>query len=343
MIAPPWYEVPPLGYGGIERVCYDLVEQLKDRGHDVTLVAAGRDRTTARFVAAFGAPLSGLGTVEQSVQEVRYAARVARVLDGVSPDIIHDHSLAGPLTSSGRLVPTVLTAHGPTGGPVGDYFRHLELPLVAISASQRRSAPDLPWIDTVHNSIDVTRYPFREDKEDVVAFVGRMSREKGVHLVPDAARRAGYQCVIAAKCREPDELQYFEQEVQPRFGSDTTWLGEIGDSERDELLGRSRCVLLPLQWEEPFGLVAVEAMACGTPVVALARGSMTEIVDHGRTGFLCRTPAELPEAVRRASEIEPAECRRHALARFDTSIMAEGYERAYRSVLAKYRRGARTD
>jgi glycosyltransferase involved in cell wall biosynthesis len=335
MVAPPWYEVPPLGYGGVERVCYNLVQHLVARGHHVTLVATGRNRTAAQdFIAVFDEPLTGLGTVEQPVQDVRYAARLAQLLRDVSADVIHDHALATPLTSAGRQVPTILTAHGPTGGPVGDYFRHLGLPLVAISDCQRRRAPDLPWVATVPNSVDVARFPFREKKEELVVFVGRMSAEKGVHLVPEAARRAGFPCAIAAKCGEPDELLYFEHEVQARLGDDTTWCGEIGDAERNDLLARARCVLLPVQWEEPFGLVAIEAMACGTPVVALARGSMTEIVDHGRTGLLCGTPDELPEAIKRASEIDPAECRRQALARFDTSVMAEGYERTYRRVAA---------
>jgi glycosyltransferase involved in cell wall biosynthesis len=126
-------------------------------------------------------------------------------------------------------------------------------------------------------------------------------------------------------------------DVEPRLGPETTWLGEIGEARRNELLGRARCVLLPVQWDEPFGLVTVEAMACGTPVVALARGSMPEIVEHGRTGFVCHDPAELPEAIRRAAEIDPAECRRRAQRHFDTSVMTAGYERAYRRVLAAKR------
>jgi glycosyltransferase involved in cell wall biosynthesis len=334
VVAPPWYEVPPPGYGGIERLCFELVQHLVARQHDVTLVAVGENHTGANFVQVLDRPLTGLGGIEQPVQEVRYAVRVARAMAGLPVDIVHDHSLAGPLASADRTAPTLVTVHGPTDGPLGDYYRHLGSPLVAISDYQRRAGPDLPWIGTVHNSVDVPRYPFHQDKERFVLFVGRMSPEKGVHLVPDAARAAGIPAVIAAKCSEPDERRYFERDVEPRLGPETTWLGEIGEARRNELLGRARCVLLPVQWDEPFGLVTVEAMACGTPVVALARGSMPEIVEHGRTGFVCHDPAELPEAIRRAAEIDPAECRRRALRHFDTTVMAAGYERAYRRVLA---------
>jgi glycosyltransferase involved in cell wall biosynthesis len=337
VVAPPWYEVPPPGYGGIECLCFELIQHLVARGHDVTLLAVGQNHTEANFVQVHERPFTGLGSIEQPVQEVRYAALVARAMGDLAVDVVHDHSLAGPLASANRKAPTLVTVHGPTGGPLGDYYRHLGSPLVAISEYQRRAAPDLPWLATVHNSVDVSRYPFHQDKEDFVLFVGRMSSEKGVHLIPDAARAAGVPAVIAAKCSEPDERLYFERDVRPQFGRETTWLGEVGEQRRNELLARARCVLLPVQWDEPFGLVTVEAMACGTPVVALARGSLPEIVEHGRTGFLCHSPGELPEAIRRAAEIDPHECRRRAASRFDTSVMAGGYERAYRRLLARRR------
>ena len=334
LVAPPWYEVPPPGYGGIERLCFELVQDLVGRGHEVTLLAVGRNHTGAHFVQVLEAPLTGLGTVEQPVQEVRWGALVARALDDLVVDVVHDHSLAAPLAAATRRAPTLVTVHGPTGGPLGDYYRHLGAPLVAISDYQRRVAPDLPWLATVHNSVEVSRYPFRAAKEDLAVFVGRMSAEKGVHLIPDAARAAGIRAVIAAKCSEPDEWLYFEREVRPRLGPETTWLGEVGEHERNDLLARARCVLLPVQWDEPFGLVTVEAMACGTPVVALARGSLPEIVEHGRSGFLCHSPDELPEAIGLAAELDPHECRRRALDHFDTSVMAAGYELAYAELVA---------
>jgi glycosyltransferase involved in cell wall biosynthesis len=333
LVAPPWFEIPPQGYGGIERMCFDLAQGLVARGNDVTLIATGTNRTRAKFVQVLPQPLTGLGEIDGPVQEVRYAASVARVLPEIDVDLVHDHSLAGPLLGLGRSVPTMLTAHGPTDGHVGDYYRKLRLPLIAISNAQRVAAPDLPWVGTVHNAIDVHRFPFRVTKEDFVLFLGRLSPEKGAHLAPDACRAAGYSLLIAGKCKEKEERRYFEEEVAPRLGPDTTWLGEVHGTQKMELLSRARCLLAPVQWEEPFGLTSIEALACGTPVVALRRGAISEIVEHGRTGWVCDDPSELPEAIRCAAEIDPRACRMDALRRFHTSTMVVGYEQMYRTVL----------
>jgi glycosyltransferase involved in cell wall biosynthesis len=333
LVAPPWFEVPPQGYGGIERMCFDLAQGLVARGNDVTLLATGADRTRARFLQVFPAPLTGLGEIENPVQEVRYAARVARVLGEVDVDLVHDHSLAGPLLGLGGSVPTMLTAHGPADGHVGDYYRQLGLPLVAISQAQRELAPDLPWAGTVHNAIDVHRYPFRSAKDDFVLFLGRMSPEKGAHLAPDACRAAGHRLLIAGKCTEKDELRYFEDQVAPRLSDDISWLGEVYGERKLELLSRARCLLVPAQWAEPFGLTSIEALACGTPVVGLRRGAIPEIVEHGRTGWVFDDPSELAWAIRCAAEIDPHDCRADALRRFHTSTMVAGYEQVYRRVL----------
>ena len=339
VVAPPWYEVPPRGYGGIERVCYELVEGLIGRGHAVTLVAMGRNRTHADFVAALDEPPPGLGTVEQPVQEVRYGAIVSRILSDLDVDLVHDHSLAAPLAASGRSMPTLLTVHGPTHGPLGDLYRHLDLPLVAISQVQRRAAPDLRWVATVHNAVDASAFPFRRLKDDFALFVGRMSAEKGVHLVPKVARAAGLRTVIVAKCEEPAEREYFEREVAPQLRRDVEWLGEVGRVKRNDLLARARCLVMPIQWEEPFGMVALEAMACGTPIVALARGALPEIVVHGETGFLCREPVEMIEAIGRAGDLDPAACRRRVETVFSPLAMVTGYEAVYRAMTRTAGRG----
>ncbi len=332
VVAPPWYEIPPSGYGGIERICFDLVEGLVDRGHAVTLVAAGARRTRAAFAPALPEPLSGLGTVEHPVQEVLYGAAVARALEDVDVDVVHDHSLAGPLVARPPR-PTVLTAHGPVDGWLGGYFRLLGLPLVAISEAQRGTAPDLPWAGVVHNSIDVAAYPFRADKDDVVLFLGRMAPEKGAHLAAGAARAAGFPVVLAGKAAEAHERRYFDEQVAPTLGPDATWVGEVAGTRRTDLLGRARCLVCPVQWDEPFGLASIEAMACGTPVVALRRGAMAEVVEHGRTGWLCDDPAELAEGVRRAGELDPRECRAAVAERFDTATMVDRYVEVYRRLL----------
>ena len=337
VVAPPWFEVPPKGYGGIERVCFDLVEGLVDRGHAVTLVATGARHTRANFLQALSEPPTGLGEAEGPAQEVRYAAIVAELLRQLPLDVIHDHSLAGPLSWPDRPAPTVVTIHGPAGGALGDYFRRLGLPAIAVSDAQRSVAPDLPWIATVHNSIDVGAYPFRAEKDGFVAFVGRLSPDKGAHLAVDAAREAGVPLVLAGKCQETGELRYFEEQVAPRLHPGVTWIGEVSGERRKDLFARASGLLFPAMWDEPFGLVMVEAMACGTPVVALDRGSVPEIVDHGRTGFVCHNAAEMAAMIRQTDRIHPAECRRRAAELFDVAVMVQGYERAYRDVLGASR------
>jgi glycosyltransferase involved in cell wall biosynthesis len=333
--APPWYEVPPHGYGGIEWICYWLVDGLIARGHQVTLIGAGRNHTNATFFQSYERPPSE--RLGESLPEVLHAARCAQALDGIAVDVIHTHMLAGPLLAPGRAAPTIATAHGPMAGELGEYYRwaapHIDM--VAISRSQRGEAEDLPWVGTVYNGIPVAEYPYREHKEDYVLFLGRMCAEKGVHLAIEAARKAGVTIVVAAKCAEPAEQEYFAAEVAPRLGRGVEWIGPVAGNEKKDLLARARCLVNPIQWREPFGIVMVEALACGTPVVATRAGSVPEVVADGVTGWIVDHPAALPEAIHRSRQISPAECRRRAEALFDTARMVDGYEWIYRMVAAE--------
>src|SRR4029450_8469940 len=241
--APPWFEVPRTAYGGIERVCYDLIEGLVDRGHDVTLLAARRGLPLARSVQALSTPPPGLGTIEAPIQEATYGAAVGRALTRLDIDIVHDHSLAGPLVALQGSTPTVVTAHGPTDGWVGSYYRALGLPLVALSNSQRAGASDLNWVGTVPNGIDVGAFRFSETKDDFVLFLGRLSPEKGAHLAVEAANVAGVDLVLAGKCKEEHERRYFDEHVAPRLGPTARWIGEVHGERKSELLTRARCVL----------------------------------------------------------------------------------------------------
>src|SRR5690554_2378431 len=206
MVAPPWFEVPPRGYGGTEAVVAHLVDGLVRRGHHVTLIGAGRHGTRAQeFVSVFDdPPTSHLGN---PMPEVIQAATAAELLAGADVDVVHDHTLAGPLLARGRTAPTVVTMHGPVAGWSGEYHRRLgdTIDLVAISESQRRLAPDLPWVATVHNAIDVRTFPFREHKDDYVLWIGRFNPDKGVHLAIDTARAAGRRIVLAGKLNEAPE------------------------------------------------------------------------------------------------------------------------------------------
>jgi glycosyltransferase involved in cell wall biosynthesis len=331
--APPWFEIPPAGYGGIEWICFWLAEGLVARGHDVTLIAAGASHTGANFVRSYERPPSE--RLGDPVPEVLHAAVVARALEGLDVDVVHSHTLAGPLLAPGREVPTLATAHGPMTGELGDYFRWLSpyLSLVAISKSQRRDAPGLPWVGTVYNGIPIGDYPYREDKDDYLLFLGRMNPEKGVHLAIDAARGAGLPIVVAGKCNEAREHDYFAREIAPRLGDDVHWVGPVGGSGKMDLLARARCLVNPVQWAEPFGIVMVEALACGTPVVAIRNGSVEEVVDHGTTGYVVDEVADLPSAIGQAERIDPAACRARAERFFDTDRMVEGYEQVYRRLV----------
>jgi glycosyltransferase involved in cell wall biosynthesis len=333
VVAPPWISIPPDGYGGIEAMVFWLIEGLVHRGHEVTLIGAGDCRTSAaRFLQTYEEPpMARMGT---PFPEVVHALQADEHLAELDLDVVHDHSMGGPLTARARRVPTVLTAHGPVVGELGECYRLLSRhhPMVAISESQRAKGPHLPWAATVYNAIPVDEYPFETDKDDFVLFLGRISAEKGPDLAIKAARAAGRRIVVAAKCNEPAEHAYFEERVRPLLGPDAEWYGHATTEEKKKLLAKASALVFPIQWDEPFGIVMVEAMACGTPVVALRRGSVPEIVEHGETGLICDDPAELPAALHRVHELDPVLCRRRVEDRFDAQSMAESYERLYRAI-----------
>lgn len=332
MVAPPWYDIPPDGYGGIEQMVADLVQTLLHRGNEVTLIGGGDTQLDVDYLRTFDkAPTERIG---EPGPEVQHAAMAANLLRDLDVDVVHEHTLAGPLTAAGREVPTVLTAHGPVNGELGDLYAALgkTVGLVAISEAQRGFRPELNWVGTVHNAIDVADFPYRADKQDYVLFLGRMNPEKGVHQAIDVATAANRRLVIAAKCNEPAEHEYFEEFVEPRLGPGAEYIGEADGARKRDLLRGARCLLLPLQWDEPFGLVMVEALACGTPVVALRRGSVPEIVIDGVTGFIRDDLEDLAAALADVDDLDPAECRRDAERRFDLPVMTERYEQVYRQV-----------
>jgi glycosyltransferase involved in cell wall biosynthesis len=339
MVAPPYFTVPPNGYGGVEAVVADLVDALVDRGHHVTLIGAGQHGTKAqRFFSTYEQPPShGLGL---PLPEAVHAAHVGRIIEGLAVDLVHDHTLAGPLLARGRTCPTVVTAHGPVDGEPGLYYHALDdcVELVAISEAQRAKSPLLPWVATVANAIRVESFPFHHEKEEFALFLGRFHPEKAPHLAIEAARGARLSIVLAGKCAEPIEREYFAREIEPRLGPDVVVFGLADALEKRDLLARARCLLFPVLWDEPFGLVMTEAMACGTPVVALRRGSVPEVVVDGHTGIIVDHPDQLAGAVARAASIDPAECRRHVEENFSVEGMAAGYEVAYRRALRRARR-----
>jgi glycosyltransferase involved in cell wall biosynthesis len=335
MIAPPYFDIPPTAYGGIEAVVADLVDALVDRDHQVTLIGAGRHRTSAQqFLATYQRqPADQLG---EPLPEVVHAAQVARLLEDVDADVVHDHTLAGPLLARGRVAPTVVTVHGPATGEPGTYYGALgsTVALVAISDAQRAKAPGLSWAATVHNAIRTDTFPFRAEKDEFALFLGRFHPDKAPHLAVDAARAARLPIVLAGKCAEPAERAYFAREVEPRLGPDTTMFGVADAAAKRDLLARAACLVFPICWDEPFGLVMIEAMACGTPVVALRRGAAPELILAGQTGVIVDHPGELAGAIDEARRLDPWICRKHVQQNFTTDLMAAGYEAVYRHALA---------
>jgi len=341
MIGTPFYEIPPTGYGGIELICAELVEELVVRGHRVTLFGGGvRSGTHATFVSTSRQLYPD--RLGQALPELLHAARVSRLLRTGGPhfDVVHDHSGAGPLTAATRPAPTVATVHGTTDGELGDFYSALgdTVGLVAISAFQRRQRPRLNWIGTVHNGVDPARFVAAHRPDGPVLWLARFTPDKGPDLAIRACRSAGLPLVLAGKCIEPDEGCYLETTIRPMIGDDVRLLVNPDRGTTRELLTAARCLIMPIRWHEPFGMVMIEAMASGTPVVALRRGSVPEIVQHGATGWICDDPDELPAALRRCDELEPSACVAHVRNRFSARVMAQGYEDVYRRVIMDHRR-----
>lgn len=331
MIAPPWFAVPPPAYGGTEAVVSLLTEGLVAAGLDVTLFASGDSTTSAEleFVHA-EAPSARIGDMAAELEHV-----LACLSRADEFDVVHDHSGLLALTLAASIeTPFVHTAHGPFTGHSGSlYAAALEFnpraSLISLTHAQRRPAPRLPWLANCPNAIDVASFPFRAGHDGYLAFLGRMSPDKGAHHAIEVARAAGVELRIAAKCREPAEQAYFDAFVRPHLGDGVEYLGELGHAEKGELLRDARALVFPIDWEEPFGLVLVEAAACGTPVVATRRGSVPEIVVDGVTGIVVDTPEQMPAALQRLDALDPHEIRRDAEERFCPERMVADYVNAY--------------
>ncbi|WP_082753745.1 glycosyltransferase family 4 protein [Mycobacterium sp. NAZ190054] len=344
LIAPPYFDVPPKGYGGTEAVVGDLADALVARGHRVTLIGAGEPGTAADFLPVWERTLND--RLGEPYPEVMHALKVRRAItklaveDGI--DVVHDHTLAGPLNAaiySALGLPTVVTVHGPIDDDLLPYYRALggDAGLIAISDRQRQLAPDLNWVGRVHNALRIEDWPFQAEKQDYALFLGRYAPYKGAHLALEAAHRAGVPLVLAGKCDEPSEKAYFEERVAPLLTDSDTVFGEADATSKRRLLANARCVLFPVQWEEPFGMVMIEAMACGTPVVALRGGAVPEVIDDGVTGVICDDPDALPTAIEASRALDPAACRRHVASNFTVAQFGAGYEQIYYEVADRRR------
>jgi glycosyltransferase involved in cell wall biosynthesis len=336
LIAPPWFDVPPSGYGGIENVIADLVNELVRQHHLVTLLSAGRHRTNAQeHIAVFDtAPAEPIGS---AFIETWYAARADAALRDLELDVAHDHTLAGVLSARGRNCPTVHTAHNPVHARFGDYLRVLgdAINPVALSRAQMTTAPELPWVGCVPHGLDIDSFPYQPVKSDYVLFLGRILPEKGTHLAIDAAIEAGRRIIVAGRCEEPTEQAYFDAHIRPRLRPGVEWFGPATFEAKVRLLADAAAVLCPFQWPEPFCLVAVEAMACGTPVIATPLGAAPELIVDQVTGLLVESGG-LANAVRLVDRIDPHACRSHAETTFAVERMASAYVEIYRDAVENF-------
>jgi glycosyltransferase involved in cell wall biosynthesis len=334
-IAPMQVSVPPHDYGGTERVIATLVDALVDLGHDVTLFASGDSRTRAqRLVAPIPAALNFNPTHDAVAEHVALLRSVYN--HAAEFDVIHSHLdyLTLPFAAA-STAPTVLTLHGRIDRP--EYGRVLQsfpsANYVAISASQRRSLPDFRWLATIHHGIDVAAFPFSPDAGRYLAFVGRICPEKRPDRAIAIARRAGVPLKIAAQV-DPADRDYFEAVIRPLLDDPLVeFLGPLDERRKRELLRGALALLLPIDWPEPFGLVFIEALACGTPVLTCPCGAVPELLLDGVTGFIRETDEELAAAVGWVTRLSRASCRAYVQERFAGSRMAYDYIYAYAQVL----------
>jgi hypothetical protein len=236
-----------------------------------------------------------------------------------------------------RLVgtPVVATLHGPADPLTQEILSSMRhgLRFIAISEYQRGGLPELPFVATIPNAIDIDSIPFSAEKDDYLLFIGRMIADKGAHNAVEVARRLESRLILAGKVNEEPERRYFAKAIEPFLSDRIYYRGEVDTATKDELYRRARCTLFPIQWPEPFGLVMIESLAAGTPVIAFRRGSVPEVIEHGRTGFIVDDVDEMVEAVGQIDNIDPAECRRAAQERFGVERFVSAHEKAYHAML----------
>jgi glycosyltransferase involved in cell wall biosynthesis len=337
-VAPLFESVPPRTYGGTERVVSYLTEELVRQGHEVTLFASGDSVTQAELIACAPSALrlddEVVDQLAHQVVEIEAVAAEAHRFD-----VIHWHLDYFHFPLSRRMsVPSLTTLHGrldlPDLQPLYDEFG--DMPVVSISNDQRRPLPQANWIATIHHGMPADELRPRYEPGTYLAFLGRISPEKRADRAIEVARRAGLPLRIAAKVDDVDR-EYFERDIEPMLEADhVDFIGEVGPDAKQEFLGNARALLFPIDWSEPFGLVMIEAMACGTPVIAYRSGSVPEVVTEGVSGFIVEGIDEAVDAVRRLDELSRRDCRRAFEERFTVERMTRDYVAVYQRLITAY-------
>lgn len=341
-VSPLWEQVPPPAYGGTELVVSLLTEELVKRGHDVTLFASGDSLTSAKLESVHPRALRFDTSVKDpNIYDMLNMIRVYENADKF--DIIHSHTGCVALPYGSLIkTPTIHTLHGIFTSDNEKLFTHARnQPFISISNSQRDTSLGLNYVSTVYNGIAPETYNFypQPDYPPYLAFLGRISPEKGAHLAIEIAKRSGWHLKMAGKIDSVD-LEYFETKILPHIsGKQIEFLGEANHHQKSVLMGGAVATLFPITWKEPFGLVMIESMVTGTPVIAMNLGSASEVIAHGVSGFLCETIAQCVDAIKSAARLDRHTCRDHVLMNFTAKRMADGYEAVYQKILGeKYSR-----
>lgn len=338
-VAPLQVPVPPHGYGGTERVVYELTEELVRRGHEVTLFATGDSQTSAQLVPAVGRATNFAPDVDVTAYHVAMLDEVYDAADHF--DVIHSHLgyLTLPFVRR-TTTPTLLTLHGRLSAPDVQraYAHYRKANYVSISDAQRVGLPDLSYVATIHHGVDVESFPFSAEPGEYLAFVGRMSPEKRPDVAIEIARRADIPLKIAAKV-DHNEEPYFQNVIQPLLNHPLIeWLGEVDEPTKRDLMTHALALLLPIDWPEPFGMVFIEALACGAPVLTRPIGSAPELLEDGVTGYSSMDTDALVAAAKNIHRISRWGCRAYAKDRFDTRLMTSKYISVYQQLLEKAHR-----
>jgi glycosyltransferase involved in cell wall biosynthesis len=332
IVAPPWLPVPPPAYGGTENVLDTFARGLKDAGHEVVLCTTGDSTCPVDKTFVFESAV-GVG-VGNSVDEIRHVAHAYAEIQDV--DVVHDHTLVGPLYAAAfPHLPVVTTNHGPFNADLIDLYRTISsrVPVVAISHHQASTARDVSIAAVIHHGVNVRDFPIGGGDGGYALFLGRMHPGKAPHVAARVAREAGIPLRIAAKMREPAEIAYFDAMVRPLLGGDVTYVDEVDRLAKFELLSGAQCLLNPIAWPEPFGMVMIEALACATPVITTQFGAAPEIVEDGVVGFVGSDEASLVRALGRISEIDRSACRQHAERFFSVERMVNKHIALYERVM----------
>jgi len=333
MISTVFETTPPVWYGGTERVVSLLTEALVARGLNVTLFATGDSQTRAQLCSFYAAPVK---PYDLKAELVHYLRALTMIRD-MPYDIVHCHTIHHLLVRSTPAIPMITTLHhDPTDIPPDIAAARPDLQFVAVSQRQAANAQQrgMTIVGSVYNAVDTRTFGYGDGQGGYLAFLGRISSKKGTHLAIRVAQQTGMPLKIAGSTPSEADEDYFRREVMTHVdGTHIEFVGELDDINKVRFLQRARALLFPVQWEEPFGIVMIEAMSCGTPVIGMNRGAVPEIVLHGVTGFVVADSAAMSEAVHQIETIERMRCRRHVIETFDVTRMAADYEQLYLRLL----------